>query len=153
MTFAGYSVTARNGSKIYAAKTLNALAGSIIATDSSGKLEVVTQGPGNKLIQLDSEVVVAGDPWYDFQPFSDWQSYLQEKSYNMGMDNALLDGSQLGMYYLWPRDIFGFGAREYSITGGQFITFRGSIAALIKEMEQNKKEEEGQNDEQESGEF
>ena len=153
MTFAGYSVTARNGSKIYAAKTLNALAGSIIATDSSGKLEVVTQGPGNKLIQLDSEVVVAGDPWYDFQPFSDWQSYLQEKSYNMGMDNALLDGSQLGMYYLWPRDIFGFGAREYSITGGQFITFGGSIAALIKEMEQNKKEEEGQNDEQESGEF
>ena len=141
MTFAGYSVAALNKSEIYADKTLDALAGTVIKMGSDGKFAVVSQGLGNTLTQRDSVIVVAGTPWYDFQPFSDWQSYLQEYFLTQGLNNTMEEGSSMRNYFLWNRDVFSLGYKDYSFAVGPFITFSQEGKGQEEQEEQEEKDE------------
>ncbi len=141
MIFAGYSVAALNKSEIYADKTLDALAGTVITAGSDGKLAVVSQGLGNTLTQRDSVIVVAGTPWYDFQPFSDWQSYLQEYFLTQGLNNTMEEGSGMRNYFLWRRDVFSLRGKDYSSIAGPFITFGQKDAGQDDQEEQEEKAE------------
>ena len=77
----GYSVIVRNGSEIYAARTLNALAAKKVTEDAQGNLQIVSQAVGigeapNKLLQEDAIIEVGGRAYHNFRfiPASAYQS-------------------------------------------------------------------------------
>ena len=105
MTMLGYSIIARNGSEIYADKTLEALAAKKVAAGKLGNLEIVTQAtmstePQNQLLQQEAIIEVGGRAYHNFRfiPASAYQSdtimrYLEpvnEMTGRMGADNSPL---------------------------------------------------------------
>ncbi|MBR1695436.1 MAG: hypothetical protein IJ709_08570, partial [Selenomonas sp.] len=105
MTMLGYSIITRNGSEIYADKTLDALAAKKVAMDKLGNLGIVSQAtlstePQNKLLQQDAIIEVGGRAYHNFRfiPASAYQSdtimrYLEsvnEMPWQIGSDNSPL---------------------------------------------------------------
>jgi len=81
ITMLGYSVIVRNGSEIYAARTLNALDAKKVTEDAQGNLQIVSQAVGigeapNKLLQEDAIIEVGGRAYHNFRfiPASAYQS-------------------------------------------------------------------------------